>query len=59
MDDRAVSAATIIKSNSDAIITVDLSSDVQLSSTPLGGKFHVVCTDYEDYVSQTNHFATY
>lgn len=59
LSQESASAIDIILTTSTATVTADLPRDVQLSSTPLGGQFHVECIDYEGYYSTTGNFDTW
>jgi hypothetical protein len=57
IDNISTALINIIKISTDATITVDLPSDVQLSATPLSGYFRIKCVDPEGYESYSEDLA--
>jgi hypothetical protein len=51
IDDFSTALINKISTTTDATITVDLPSDVQLSAVPLSGYFRIKCIDPEGYES--------
>lgn len=54
IDGMSVTSISVVKASTSSTITVDLPTDVQLSATPLGGKYRIKCVDHEGYESYSN-----
>lgn len=50
----SVSNIMAMKSGSASLVTINMPTDVQLSSTPLSGKFKIQCMDDRNYTSYSN-----
>ena len=55
IDDFSTALINKISTTTDATITVDLPSDVQLSAVPLSGYFRIKCIDPEGYESYSEN----
>lgn len=55
----SVSSIRVVKTGTQATITVDLPKDVQLSGAPLSGKYRIKCIDPEGYTSFSHDLSVY
>lgn len=55
IDDFSTALINKIATTTDATITVDLPSDVQLSAVPISGYFRIKCVDPEGYESYSEN----